>query len=127
MINLLVVAHPDDEILGFGATGIIATRNGEEVIPLILCGGVDQRSFRPSDIELNKNILQASNILGFSDPILGNFPNIKLNSIPHIDLVKFIEGFILKLRPNRIFTHHPGDLNNDHKMVSNACMTASRI
>ena len=41
------------------------------------------------------------NILGFSKPIFGDFPNLKMNMIPHIELVKFIERFILELNPNR--------------------------
>ena len=127
MINLIVVSHPDDEVLGFGATGLLLTKSGEIVIPLILCGQVEERNFKPSKNNFKKNILEASKILGFSEPILGNFPNIQINNIPHIELVKFIEKYIIEIRPNRIFTHHPYDLNDDHKHISEACLVASRI
>ncbi len=127
MINLVVVAHPDDEILGFGGTGALAISKGEKVIPLILCGSVEERKLKPSEENLRSDMFNASKSLGFSKPIIGSFPNIKINTIPHIDLVKFIENYILKYRPNRIFTHHPSDLNDDHKQISNACIVASRI
>ncbi len=127
MINLIVAAHPDDEILGFGGSGLSLTQKGEKVIPLILCGDVNARGKRPENKVLKENISEAFKIVGFSNPIFGNFENLKMNLVPHLELVKFIEKFILELRPNKIFTHHPNDLNNDHKQVSNACMAASRI
>ena len=44
-----------------------------------------------------------------------------------MELVKFIEKYILKFNPDNIFTHHPNDLNDDHKQVSKACLAASRL
>ena len=43
---LVVVAHPDDEILGFGATGAKLVKEGWKVQPVILCGNVDVRHKR---------------------------------------------------------------------------------
>jgi len=127
LLNLLVVAHPDDEILGFGATGAKLVKTGEVVQPIILCGDVDARTGRPTNIELNEDMLKANRLLGFSDPILGSFPNIRMNTIDHIDIVQFIEKQIIKFEPSRIFTHHPSDLNNDHVQISNACAAAARL
>lgn len=125
--NLIVVAHPDDEILGFGATGAKLTDLGEIVQAVILCGAADQRKHRPTDEDLAADILQANRTVGFQPPILGNFPNIRLNTVDHIDLVTFIEDTIRKFQPHRIFTHHPSDLNDDHGQVSRTCLVASRL
>ncbi|ABM00454.1 PIG-L deacetylase family protein [Shewanella amazonensis] len=127
MLNIVVVAHPDDEILGFGATGAKLAAKGEVVQPIILCGSVDARTLRPTDEELHSDMLKANSLVGFSKPVLGDFPNISMNTVPHVELVQFIEEQIKKFRPNRIFTHHPNDLNNDHTQVSNACLAASRL
>ncbi len=127
IVNLVVVAHPDDEILGFGGTGYELVKRGEIVQPIILSGGANVRSLRPSDEELYAHIEAANSTLGFNKPILGNFPNIKMNSVDHLDLVQFIEKYIEQFNPTRIFTHHPGDLNNDHTQVSKACLAASRL
>lgn len=127
MKNLLVVAHPDDEILGFGGTGKQLVSNGDMVIPVILSGLADARILRPEDEELLADIHSANVLLGFSDPVLGSFPNIQLNTVPHIDLVQFIERQIAKYQPDRIFTHHPSDLNDDHRQVSRACAAAVRL
>lgn len=126
-INLLVVAHPDDEILGFGGSGYELVQSGEIVQPVILCGNVDARTSRPTNEELYQDMMNANNLLGFSKPILGSFPNIRMNTVGHIELVQFIEKQILLFQPSRIFTHHFSDLNDDHVQVSKACMAASRL
>lgn len=125
-IIIVVVAHPDDEILGFGATGAKLVREGSIIQPVILCGNVDVRHKRPSDNELYQDMISANQILGFEEPVLGNFPNIRMNNVDHLDIVQFIEKQILKFRPVRIFTHHPSDLNDDHCQIAKACMAASR-
>lgn len=125
-VNLLVVAHPDDEILGFGATGAKLVNLGEEVQPVILCGNADARTQRPADEELYADMINANREVGFNTPVLGDFPNIRMNNVPHIDIVKFIEKQIEQYQPSRIFTHHLSDLNDDHLQVSRACMAASR-
>ncbi len=66
-------------------------------------------------------------ILGFNTPVVADFPNIMLNTVPHLELVQFIETQIIKFQPERIFTHHPSDLNDDHIQVSKACMAAARL
>lgn len=125
-LNLIIVAHPDDEVLGFGATGAKLARAGEIVQPIILCGNVDARTLRPSDGELYADMCAANQLLGFSEPVLGHFPNIRMNNVDHIEIVQFIEKQILKFQPARIFTHHPGDLNDDHVQIAKACMAAAR-
>lgn len=126
-VNLVVVAHPDDEILGFGATGAKLVANGEVVQPIILCGSVDVRTLRPSNEELYADMLKANAEVGFAEPILGDFPNIRMNTVPHVEIVQFIERQIETFKPARIFTHHPGDLNDDHTQVSKACLAAARL
>jgi N-acetylglucosamine malate deacetylase 1 len=125
--NLIVVAHPDDEILGFGATGAKLSSRGEDVQALILCGDVDARSQRPANAELAADIAAANKTAGFSEPVLGSFPNIRMNTVGHLELVQFIEAQIERFRPTRIFTHHPADLNDDHIRVAGACLPAARL
>ncbi|AKE52338.1 PIG-L deacetylase family protein [Kangiella geojedonensis] len=125
--NLIVVAHPDDEVLGCGGTGAKLVQQGEIVQPVILCGNVDVRSLRPTDEELYDDMCVANSTVGFQIPILGSFPNIRMNTVPHVEIVQFIEKQIEDFKPTRIFTHHPGDLNDDHVQVSKACQAAARL
>lgn len=126
-LSLIVVAHPDDEILGLGGVAATIAEGGKTVQPVILCAGVDVRTQKPSDEELWADMLEANKTVGFAEPVLGDFPNIRMNTVSHVDIVQFIERQIERFLPTRIFTHHPGDLNDDHVQVSKACQAAARL
>lgn len=127
MRYLTVTAHPDDEVLGFGGTSTVLTEKGHVVKNCILSGKVEVRAKRPELDELSANIQEAQKLIGAEEVILGDFPNIQFNTVSHIELVKFIEQVVNDFRPDYIFTHHPGDLNNDHLQVSQACQAAARL
>lgn len=127
MIYLTITAHPDDEILGFGASASVLTTVGHKVFNLILSGDVLVRNNRPSLDILKKNTKDAQQIIGAEPPILGNFPNIMFNTIPHLEIVQFIEKYIEQIQPDIVITHHPYDLNNDHYHTSKACQAAVRL
>jgi len=124
---LVVVAHPDDEVLGAGATILKLYESGYEVNVCILSGEVEARCNRPAIELLNQDIDQALNILGVNKVIKGSFPNIAFNTVPHLKLVQFIENTIMMTNAEVIFTHHPADLNNDHYQTSIACQAAVRL
>lgn len=124
---LVVVAHPDDEVLGCGGTARILADRGYSVKTCILSGEVGARDRRPTDDELLADTRAASTVLGMADPLLGPFPNIRMNSEPHIELVKFIEKSLEDHSAEWIFTHHPHDLNDDHRQVSAATQAAARL
>lgn len=124
---LLVVAHPDDEVLGAGATAAALARQAVPVRACILSGQADARNHKPSEAQFNADLRRAQRILGIGEPILGHFPNLHLNREPHLALVQFIESAIVETAANVIFTHHPGDLNNDHLHTSMACQAAARL
>jgi LmbE family N-acetylglucosaminyl deacetylase len=127
MIYLTVTAHPDDEILGFGGSASILTNKGHVVTNLILSGNVEARRYRPDkEAHLNQTAT-AQKIVGAQSPLLGNFPNIEFNSVPHLEIVQFIEKYIEEIQPDVVITHHPYDLNNDHYHTSKACQAAVRL
>ena len=127
MSYLIVVAHPDDEVLGVGATIYKLAQAGFEVNICIISGEVKARSNRPETDELHKDISNAASVLGINRVISGDFPNIELNTVPHLCLVQFIEKAIVETCAEVIITHHPADLNNDHLHTSLACQAAARL
>jgi LmbE family N-acetylglucosaminyl deacetylase len=127
MSYLVVVAHPDDEVLGAGATMYKLAQEGHSVNVCILSGEVKARNFRPNTDELNEDVNKSMEILGVDKVIKGDFPNIEFNNEGHIKLVQFIEKAILETEADVIFTHHPADLNNDHLHTSLACQAAVRL
>jgi len=127
MNYLLVVAHPDDEVLGAGATVYKLAQEGHSVNVCILSQEVDARVHRPAKEELYEDINISLKLLGVKKVIKGDFPNIRFNTVPHLELVRFIEKVISETRAEVIFTHHPSDLNNDHLHTSLACQAAARL
>lgn len=127
MKYLTVTAHPDDEILGFGGSTAILTAKGHEVYNVMMSGDVEARRNRPEKDVLERNVNSAQSIVGAESPVLGSFPNIKFNTVPHLELVVFIEEQIERIAPDVILTHHPYDLNDDHCQTSKACQAAARL
>lgn len=127
MNYLIVVAHPDDEVLGAGGTIYQLTQAGKNVDICILSSKAEARKYRPDDRVLENNINVSANILGVRHIIYGQFPNIRFNIVPHLELVQFVEKAILDTGANVIITHHPTDLNNDHVQTSLACQAAARL
>lgn len=127
MSVLIVVAHPDDEVLGCGGTAAALAAQGISVRSCILCGQAEARQNRPAVVDFHKDLEHAQEILGLGNPILGDFPNIQFNCVPHLTLVQFIESAIAETGANLIFTHHPSDLNNDHLQTARACQAAARL
>ena len=130
---LIVAAHPDDEVLGCGATAARHARSGEEVHVLILAEGITSRSLkrktrsRQSELSaLRASAVSAGDILGAATVTLGKFPDNRMDSVNLLDVVKVVETFIHRLRPQIVYTHHGGDLNIDHRLTQQAVVTACR-
>ena len=75
-----------------------------------------------------KAALAASKKLGFIwlDDYCANFPDNGLDSIKLLEIIRVIERAKLKVNPHIVYTHDSNDLNIDHKLVSDATMTAFR-
>ena len=72
---LIVVAHPDDEILGAGGTIIKLAELGHKVSVCFMSGDEDARAGRPSLSKLNSNIKKMKDYLGIHSVIKGNTLN----------------------------------------------------
>ena len=134
MKYLMVVSHPDDEVVGAGASIYKWTRpsaeTGEprnEVDVCIMCMEAKARAFRPADKELDDDLSTSTKYLGIGRKYVATFPNIEMNTVPHIELVQHIELAIQESQPDIVITHHPADTNNDHLQTSLACQEAVRL
>ena len=125
MNYLIVVAHPDDEVLGAGATIHKLIKQGHKVAVAIMSGHATVRANR-SDT-LAEDEAKAMSIIGVSKVYHADFPNIKMNTVPHLELVQFIEKCIMDLQIEVIITHHPSDTNIDHQETGRAVNAACRL
>ena len=123
--NILVLAaHPDDETLGCGATLAKLSDEGNNIHLMTFTDGVDARDEKGVENRNNK-LGEISKILGINSFNHADFPDNKMDIIPLLDLCKYIENN-LPFNHDLIFTHHPGCLNVDHRLVFQATMTAFR-
>lgn len=125
MNYLFVVAHPDDEVLGAGAGIGKLVKEGHRVAVATLANHAAARTNISATLQSDQE--KAFAILGVEKAYAGDFPNIKMNTVPHLELVQFIEKAIEDWGAEAVFTHHPADTNNDHVMTSYAVQAACRL
>jgi len=132
---LLVVAHPDDELLGLGGTmHKLIKENNCKIKVIILGEGItsrsDSRNVKEWSAELKKhraNIAKAAKTIGFNGGITPySLPDNRFDSIALLDIVKIIEKEKNAFKPEIIFTHHGSDTNIDHRRTFDAVITATR-
>jgi len=130
---LVIAAHPDDEVLGCGATIAKHAKSGDEVHVVIMAEGATSRDeqrlphLRASELsELERAARSAGEILGSVSLTLHQLPDNRLDSVDLLDLVKLVEQQIDSVKPEIVYTHHAGDLNVDHRRVSEAVAVACR-
>lgn len=133
--TLVVAAHPDDEVLGCGATMARIASAGGVVQTIFLADGESSR-FLTSEISSPKvieNILSrraaansAATILGNLPPKFFDLPDNRLDVVPILEIAKIIEAEIALFKPSRVITHYSGDLNVDHQKVHEAVLVATR-
>ena len=127
---LVISAHPDDEILGCGASMANYSRKGYEINTLILSKGIDSRINIKNKENKKKNLeysaIKANKIVGSKKIEFGNFPDNKFDTVPLLNIAQTIEKKIKNFKPNIIFTHHFNDLNIDHEIANRATIIASR-
>lgn len=125
MKYLVVVAHPDDEVLGAGATIYKLIKEGHEVAVATMANHAAARANISDTLSQDQD--NALKLLGVQKVYASDFPNIKMNVVPHLELVQFVEKCIEDFQAEAIITHHPSDTNIDHVMTSGAVQAAARL
>ena len=124
---LVIAAHPDDEMIGCGGTIFKHLYNKDKVYILFMTNGISARSESQKEKKIrNKNFIKVKTFVKYN--FLGNLnlPDQEMDTIPLLKIVKKIEFFIKKIKPNIILTHFENDLNMDHRVTFEATLTAAR-
>lgn len=122
-MKILVFApHNDDEVLGVGGTIAKYVREGHEVY---VCEVTKSASIERLRI-IREEAMKAHNLLGISQTFFLDFPVVKLNEIPIMDLNAEFTRVIDAVKPDIAFIPHRGDMHRDHLVVSHCAMVAMR-
>ena len=132
---LVVAAHPDDEVLGCGATIHKILSQGGHVRVCILgegstcrypVGRIASEEAKAAISQRRSFADQALASLGVVDAVFGDLPCGRFDQIPLIDIGKQIEEQIRQFRPDTVLTHFGQDANSDHRLSFNAVIAATR-
>ena len=128
---LVCAAHPDDEVLGCGGTMARHVDRGDTVHVIFVADGVGSRQGPRAERERHfrerrEAAQNAARIIGCEAPHYLDYPDQRLDTIPLLDITQSIEALLATIEPDTIYTHHGDDLNADHRLVSEATMTAVR-
>lgn len=140
---LVIVAHPDDEVLGMGGTIKKHCSENDQLKIIIMSTGIKSRrstNYKKSNTyqidkkienKMNNQILKlrndatnASKCLGVDDLQFENFPDNEMDSISLEKITKNIEAIIQKFNPDVLYTHSEFDVNIDHRQIYHATMIA---
>lgn len=125
---LIIVAHSDDETIGMGGTIANHIKDGDKVFAVSMTDGVGSRDEQDKN-DINKRAIaadKAAGILGFEWLEAGKFLDNEMDKHSLIEVVKFIEDIKNLSKPDIVYTHSSSDLNIDHRIVSEAVLTAFR-
>ena len=126
---LIIAAHPDDEILGCGATVAKMIDQGWEAKSVILGQGMVSRGVEDEERalkQLREDARRANHELGIADVAFYDFPDNAFDRVPLLEIIKVVEKEVSNYKPDIIFTHFGGDLNIDHRRTFEAVLTATR-
>jgi N-acetylglucosamine malate deacetylase 1 len=125
-IVLVCAAHPDDEILGCGATMARHVAAGDEVHIVILVRDVTSRGAQGDEADSERAARRAGEVIGVRSVRCHDFPDNRLDSVDRLTIVKAVEEDIARVRPTIVYTHFGGDMNVDHGRVHDAVAVACR-
>jgi len=124
---LVVAAHPDDEVLGMGGTIAVHTSGGDVVRVLVVTDGSSTQY--PGDAEIRarkeQEALESARELGVEDYVHLDLPDMRLDTLEHIDVNRIIEEHIRDFAPQVVYTVHP-DVNRDHQVLFDSVAVATR-
>ena len=125
---LVVVAHSDDETISMGGTIKWHLDKGDTVNVISMTNGVGAREKSNSEEikKREKSAKLASKILGFNWGYCYDFEDNSMDKYPLLEIIKCIEKAKMEYNPNIVYTSSCADLNIDHRVVSNAVLTAFR-
>ncbi len=130
---LVVCAHPNDAVLGCGATLALHTQRGDQVRVLVMADGWTSRvsSLEKAKDTVDLDVIEAQantalKKIGVDHGEYLRFPDNRLDVVPLLDLVKSIEKVKRKYIPDILYTNSPYDLSVDQQKTFRAVITAFR-
>jgi len=127
-VNILVIAaHPDDEVLGMSATIYKLSKEGHKIhLCIVSDGKCDSCGLKDRHIKRKESTIKSSKFLGIQSVHFLDFPDAKLDTIPHIEINIKLEELIKKIKPEIVYTVPDNDFHKDHQKVLESTLVVTR-
>ena len=124
---LVLAAHPDDEVLGMGGTIAVHVDRGDEVRVVVVTDGSSTQYPGDAAIRARKEdeALRAARELGVIDYVHLDLPDMRLDTVPHVEVNGVVEEHIRDVAAQIVYTAHP-DVNRDHCVLFDSVAVATR-
>lgn len=122
---LVIAAHPDDELLGVGATLLKHIDQGDQ---LYVCIVTKAWSPKWGSKYLAKKMNEQEKVdrfVGITKRYLCGLKTVNLNALPMYKITDAINKVVKAVKPAVIYTHYPFDMNKDHEMVFAATLAVT--
>jgi LmbE family N-acetylglucosaminyl deacetylase len=124
---LVFAAHPDDEVLGMGGTIAQHVLRGDAV--RVVCVTDGSSTQYPGDAarreQKNREARAAAETLGVREYVHLDLPDMRLDTLPHVEINRVVEEHVQAQRPEVVYTAHP-DVNRDHRTLFDSVAVATR-
>ena len=125
---LVIAAHPDDEVLGMGGTIAMHAVVRQDAVRIV-CVTDGSSTQYPGDAEKRaqkeEEARAAAAELGVTDYVHLELPDMRLDTLPHVDVNRVVEDQIGDFEPTVVYTVHP-DVNRDHRVLFDSVAVATR-
>ena len=126
-MNILVLAaHPDDESIGMGGTIKKLSKKNNIHLCILTDGASAQYKDKKMILERRNACKKSGKILGISNYTFLDFPDMKLDSISHLEINRELEKIIKKFNPKIVYTTSKHDINKDHQTVFESTLVVTR-
>ena len=124
---LAVGAHPDDEVLGAGATLARHADRGDEVHVLIVTEGATAQYEDESLVDQKRReARRCADKLGVEEVHFGDLPDMRLDAVDHVEINAVIEEARDAIDPDVVYAPPGEDVNRDHVAVHESALVATR-
>ena len=126
-MNVLVIAaHPDDEVVGMGATIKKLSKKNKIFLCIVTEGATAQYDDKKMMKVRRDACIKSSKLLGISKVKFLDFPDMGLDMISQLEINKELEKIIEVFKPKVVYTTPSHDLHKDHKLVFDSTLVATR-
>jgi LmbE family N-acetylglucosaminyl deacetylase len=130
---LIVVSHPDDEILGCGGSIAKFVKEGHDVAVIFTHEGstarYNNKNYKEARLKIKSREVMATKVakmLKFKILKFGKNHNLDNRNFDMLQNTKILIKLIEKFKPDILFTHHSDDINEDHRYTFQTVINASR-